>query len=389
MVSKTAYLSFVSLIVFSINALAQYPCSTVATQSQIEELREFYYDAYLSVENKRDTVYSVPIKFHIVRNDTGYSIIDEVTIEKVLDTLNYYFINASIQFEQCGAVNFIDNSSLTTFDAPQEENLLIKNNEKPRVINMYFADSVILNNVLLCGFAYLPTGDDPKRIYINNVCALSGNTISHEMGHMFSMLHTHGPTDFESSNELVDGSNCQTAGDELCDTPADPNLAGKVQYDMFNGGCKYTSNVVDAKGQPYNPLLDNIMSYTLPNCAENFTDGQYGRIFNSLFYHKRIELACYPDATPNENRLIKAYPNPFTYEIIVEYELTGKFSVLISLNDVMGKRVAVLYNGNKEAGLVRQRFIVGNTYLSQGVYIIQVEINNGNDIFHYKLLRTN
>ena len=76
---------------------------------------------------------------------------------------------------------------------------------------------------------------------MRNSCAYNGSTIIHEFGHYFSLFHTHGPTNSAITTELVDGSNCTTSGDELCDTPADPNLSGNVT------NCLYTGGLFDAK----------------------------------------------------------------------------------------------------------------------------------------------
>ena len=47
----------------------------------------------------------------------------------------------------------------------------------------------------------------------------------HEMGHFFGLLHTHGYSNTVKTDEFVDGSNCNEAGDYFCDTPADPRLS--------------------------------------------------------------------------------------------------------------------------------------------------------------------
>ncbi|MBK9047683.1 MAG: hypothetical protein IPL74_13565 [Bacteroidetes bacterium] len=80
------------------------------------------------------------------------------------------------------------------------------------------------------------------------------STLAHELGHYLGLYHTH-----ETSNgvEYVNGSNCGTAGDLLCDTPADPNL-----FSCSNSSCQYTCpTLTDPLGQFYSPLMDNIMSY--------------------------------------------------------------------------------------------------------------------------------
>jgi len=64
--------------------------------------------------------------------------------------------------------------------------------------------------------------------------------------------------------------NCETRGDYLCDTPAEPNL----KYFM-DSSCHYTGHITDPWGQPYKPMTHNIMSYQ-PNkhCRKYFTPMQ-------------------------------------------------------------------------------------------------------------------
>lgn len=73
---------------------------------------------------------------------------------------------------------------------------------------------------------------------------MTTSTSSHEIGHCLDLLHTHQGTQPGSAGcaENINGSNCNTCGDEICDTPAD------------NG-----NGVVNG----YTPDLRNLMSYYL------------------------------------------------------------------------------------------------------------------------------
>ncbi len=88
----------------------------------------------------------------------------------------------------------------------------------------------------------------------------------HELGHVLGLQHTFGP------DELVDGSNCLTSGDGICDTPADGGyyLPG-VHIDLST--CTYIATETDANGDLYSPMLNNIMSYS-PCAKDAFTPGQ-------------------------------------------------------------------------------------------------------------------
>ena len=86
--------------------------------------------------------------------------------------------------------------------------------------------------------------------------------------------------------ELVDGSNCATAGDLLCDTPADPfgqtnatpeELAliaqGLLVSAFYGPSCEFIYEIKDPNGEYYQPDMGNIMSAYPCKCG--FTQDQY------------------------------------------------------------------------------------------------------------------
>jgi hypothetical protein len=100
--------------------------------------------------------------------------------------------------------------------------------------------------------------------------------MAHEMGHCLGLLHTH---ETSTGDELVDGSNCGSAGDELCDTPADPQLSSANVDDVT---CVYFGTDTDANGDMYNPDVTNTMSYAPFNCRGSFTNDQENRMHGVL-----------------------------------------------------------------------------------------------------------
>jgi hypothetical protein len=114
----------------------------------------------------------------------------------------------------------------------------------------------------------------------NNCTGLPTNhsTFPHEIGQYFDLFHTH-ETSF-GGPECTSGSNCATAGDLVCDTPADPVLgSGNV-----NGSCQYTGggNGPCAGDPPYAPDPTNFMSYSLKTCRDNFSPQQNSRALATL-----------------------------------------------------------------------------------------------------------
>lgn len=230
--------------------------------------------------NKKFTIVA-----HIVRDSLGEANIQEADIMESVDSLNFHFAPICASFEIC-EFNYIDNFQYDTLDAdrPEWEEMLVKFN-RPRRINMYFAAAQEDNP--LCGFASLngvTQSADSAGILILKMCAgPTFKTMSHEMGHFFNLLHT-----FEGAvgsspmpnPELVDGSNCITAGDMVCDTPADPYLPGDPVDNYVNEelGCRFIDRKRDGNGDYFVPDVGNLMSYYPHACRCGFTYGQYVRM---------------------------------------------------------------------------------------------------------------
>lgn len=276
MIRFACFITFWTIGIVQFNQVtAQHSCGTHATTTQIEYMDKSirpYAQNYARFRTHA-TVY-VPIKAHIVRpsnGNGGLSISDLVT---AINSMNNYYNNANINFYLYENINYIDNDSFYDYDAA-DENALTGSNDVKNVINIYFVNSATNNGNSLCGYAYFPGGTD--RVVMANSCTTNGSTLPHELGHYFALYHTHGKTNNGTTDELVDGSNCANTGDDVCDTPADPNLSGKVST-----GCSYTGTDKDANNEAFKPDPNNIMSYSTKACRNKFSQGQYDRISATL-----------------------------------------------------------------------------------------------------------
>jgi hypothetical protein len=139
-------------------------------------------------------------------------------------------------------------------------------------INMFFPGTITDIIPGVCGFASLGGVTYNGQVGIVISKTLCPYTVSHELGHYFSLEHT-----FETSHglELVNGSNCATAGDSICDTPADPYVTGSS---YVNSNCTFTFTGKDTNGDYYDPDVSNIMSYYPDICACKFTHQQYEKM---------------------------------------------------------------------------------------------------------------
>ena len=236
--------------------------------------------------SQQKAILNIPVQHHIVRQSNGNGGLTTNHIDNIMTTVNNYYSNSDIQFYNCDSISYIDDSNFYDFHKDYE-NILCETYDVTNVINIYYFNSVTSwNGVGICGYSRFPPSVD--RIIMDNSCALNGSTLSHELGHYFSLYHTHGSTNSGTTTELVNGSNCTTDGDELCDTPADPNLSGVVNFN-----CEYNDSITDLNGAVYMPDTSNIMSYSLKVCRNSLSSEQYNRINFSAIYD-RWYLMCGP-----------------------------------------------------------------------------------------------
>ena len=217
--------------------------------------------------------YCVPIVGHIVRRSdgTGGMTLSQYQ-QSVIDATNY-FAGTDIVFYSLG-VDYIDSdfyyydiTTLGDIDALRRENVF------PASINVYYTPTL----PGLCGISSF-TFSPVQGIVMNNACSgvpSNPTTMPHEIGHYFDLFHTH-ETAF--GTEYVDGTNCGTAGDRLCDTPADPILG----FDNINAACVYIGAATDPHGDPYAPDPRQLMSYSRALCRDVFSPASQTKMVNTI-----------------------------------------------------------------------------------------------------------
>jgi Pregnancy-associated plasma protein-A len=197
---------------------------------------------------------------------TNYSPED---ITKALELTNKFFSPICMSFTLCKydtIYNYNFDSLAQRIESAEVTTLFEERNR----LNIYIVEE--LDDPSICGFG-------GKNIFLKKNCG--PGTLVHEMGHVFGLMHT-----FEENGlELVDGSNCDTAGDKICDTPADPYDPELAKSILYQRGCEFTFMGLDANGQFYQPDMGNIMSYYGCDCG--FTRGQYLRMVETYNNGKR------------------------------------------------------------------------------------------------------
>lgn len=316
----------------------------------------------------------VPVKIHIIGADNGFFAIDSVDVFEELVVANELFAAANIQFTSCENVNYIYDNDYVTFVKNTDE-LLCDLHDKPDAINIYFVPFLVKEVDSgfedLCGYAH--NFDIKPRVFMDKGCSTNGSTLAHELGHSFSLLHTHSTSHGE---ELVNGSNCSTAGDLLCDTPADPELSN----DLVNSVCEYVGTELDNQQNPYMPDVANIMSYSRKACRIHFSTEQLLQM-EDFYWSEGYFLTCIPEVTSTNNISddlnIEIYPNPSNGSIFIK-NVPERAS--LELMDLQGKK---LWQSQKESvAEVIEMTLLPN--LAAGIYFLQIISNH--QIYTHKVM---
>jgi len=160
--------------------------------------------------------------------------------------------------------------------------------------------------------------------------------------------------------------------------------------DYTGGPGKYRGRRFDANGNPYgNPSNP----YEIP--GNPLTVGQYcgdiamfgDRVYAvwmdnrsgnlDIFCNVRsflnpdsviIGIKNFTNNVPTEFRLFPAYPNPFNPITYIKYQLPNSNFIQLSVFDIIGKEVVILYEGYKQRGTYEITFD-GSNY-SSGIYFV-------------------
>ena len=262
-------------------------CSTLLFSQQIDDV-DYSNSSFLSqreindyFKNKRQkttaTTDIVPVRVHLIKGPNG-QLADSNLIAEHLVNINERFDAINIKFEICGGYDIIDQPDYYILNSSDEQYELVSSNNDPETIDVFYVGGETYRGY--CGLATLGWNSDG---YIIMVCNTE-STLVHELGHYFDLPHTHSDL---FGKELVDGSNCEEAGDQVCDTPADPNLSGKV-----NSNCEYNGIETDANGMSYSPPVHNIMSYSRSTCRNEFTADQNQRMRYYYETHPNLFQPC-------------------------------------------------------------------------------------------------
>ncbi len=221
-------------------------------------------------ENFGNEILTFPLRIGIVTDIIEPIYVDHNLIKTTVAILNEGFANTFIQFE----VAKIDTifSSLLITDLSKDGYLpysqFSSDHDLPDMISLFLFDydKNLCNqegNTISCsrsgGFSFV-LSRSTNNLVLSKFELGDHKVIVHEFGHFFGLYHTF--EDYQFGKEKADGSNCDVAGDRLCDTPADPSNAYEVHVNYSL--CEMIGNTDPETGFDYKPMINNYMGYYRP-----------------------------------------------------------------------------------------------------------------------------
>jgi hypothetical protein len=263
--------------------LAQQPidskggCGTTGKTSWFNWYHEHKSDLLMDVERGSDsTMIYVPVTVHIVGRDNGSGFYRLEEAIRCICEMNEKFASAFIRYYLDTSEPVIYHLETDWYDHQWEGGAeMISETWIDNRLNVYMVDNPAGN----CGYSWYDA------IVIGKGCSGPGNTTwSHEAGHHFSLPHPFSglegeniapnqPAPFELNGaliELLDGSNCQDAGDRFCDTKPD-YITNRWSCD---DNSQSYSTYQDPTGAPFKVDGSLFMSYSSDNCQNRFSAEQ-------------------------------------------------------------------------------------------------------------------
>ncbi len=272
-----------------------------------------------------DSLLHAPMAIWMVADDDGIAALPWSGLLDAYCSLQSYYDSANVRFFMIGLDSF-NNSALYVHGNDPQDYLDVANITAPYdssgAVNCY----MVADPAGACGY-YLRR---PDNIFINYGC-MEGETWAHECGHLFTLPHPffgwedinytysqptpqyhysdwwvwqdtviNGDTVFTNIQqyfdtlavevELVDGSNCATAADRVCDTGPD-YLSDRW---TCNANAQSPTLQKDPDNVDFRSDGRNIMSYSDDACMDGFTPGQIEQMRANIVYQRGPGFAQYP-----------------------------------------------------------------------------------------------
>jgi len=198
------------------------------------------------------------------------------SIIEVMGRVNELFAPICVSFRIC-ELDTIENFQYDSVKVFEWDEMQVVYHQQ-RKINMFWVSQFDFENTL-CGVSELGGIGNTENggiLMMKGEC-VNEFAIAHELGRFFGVPYTFGEDEENQSAELVRGENCETEGDLICDTPADPYEIGDEisTYVNVENNCRFINQKRDNANDWYTPHVGNIMSFYQDECKCDFSDEQY------------------------------------------------------------------------------------------------------------------
>jgi hypothetical protein len=337
------------LVLSNLQAQQDGQCGTsIEDQMATAERRAANVIASQDMVRERGVITYIPVHFHLVGDAAGEGRVKEYRVLDQLCEMNEEYLEHDIQFyfSPHPVHGFFDKSINDAAVYTTQTNFFtMQNRRHANAVNIYVTDEAAPPGGGGAGLtlAYYSSQRDwivSRRDKINGND--NNNTLSHEVGHFFSLAHTffgwevdeqdaqNQPACFDAGDpgwpkapnkingvnvERVNGTNCTISGDGICDTPPDYNF-GFCQ----NNCVAYSGPATDPLSEGVNPQVNNFMSYYNACSDFIFTQGQedamhadiqtsFRNYLDNTFAPSTTEIdpAINPLMFPTQNDTLDAY----------------------------------------------------------------------------------
>ena len=296
-----------------------------------------------------DGPFYLKIYVHVIRRSDGTGGPTLEQIEQGLEFLDTDYNPHNIFFVHPCAIDYIDNDDY--FEDTGDYIFEVNNHQDG--IDIYLFDETATAGGKANGVG------ESSEFWVSGTFWLTpfgflvpSHVMSHEMGHVINLWHTHHGVESNGCEELVDGSNCEDCGDEVCDTPADTHL----NFDVDADDCEWDDTDFDSNGDQLNPNTHLIMSYTHMDCMEYFTEGQGQRMRNSIAALQFLQDCLVTELTITENTTWDSDTQVLeTVEVLsgVTLTITAEIQFAANAKLVVHPNAKVIVNGGTLTNLVQ------------------------------------
>lgn len=326
---------------------------------------------------QRGIVKYVPVTFHLVANSNGTGRVSEENVLRQLASLNSSFQDQEFIF-YINRLNYFDNDAVYQTPASAAARTQMKLRKDNKSLNLFITNTADSGNSPGITLAYYDPQDDwvvSRRNEING----ASSTIAHEFGHFFSLPHPHvgwdcypyttedytNPVNVQftipcdgggGSNliELHNRSNCNTAGDRICDTPEDYNLGL-----FYVSGCVQNTTIRDFNNEVIKPMVNNFMGYYTDCPSYEFTPTQKNLMNTDFFSFRRSYIRT--GKIPNQDSIHEEVD--YIYPINGE-TTNGNVNVVLDWEDTPGAdSYLVIYDRFPTFTNSPKKFIVNESQL--------------------------